>query len=217
MQSQCAIDHLVVAAATLDAGAEYVRATLGVEPEVGGTHERMGTHNRLLKLGEALYLEVIAIDPSAAPLSRARWFGLDRLAPDDPPQLLTWVVRTHDIDGSVARSGVVLGPVETMTRGNLSWRITVPAEGSLPSDGVMPSLIQWNVEQHPADRLRDSGCSLVRLEARHVAADRIEQALRAIDFAGPVTVNAAALGQPASLIAIIETAAGYRTLCSVRN
>jgi hypothetical protein len=49
MQSQCAIDHLVVAAATLDAGAEYVRATLGVEPEVGGTHERMGTHNRLLR------------------------------------------------------------------------------------------------------------------------------------------------------------------------
>ncbi len=155
MQSQCAIDHLIVAAATLDAGAEYIRATLGVELEPGGAHERMGTHNRLLKLGEALYLEVIAINPSTAQPSRPRWFGLDRLAPNAPPRLVTWVVRAVDIDASVARSGAAPGNVERMTRGTLNWRITVPKDGSLPFDGVMPTLIQWNVQQHPADRLRN--------------------------------------------------------------
>jgi hypothetical protein len=43
MQSQCVIDHLVVRAATLDAGAEYVRAALRVELGPGDKHERMGT------------------------------------------------------------------------------------------------------------------------------------------------------------------------------
>ncbi|MGZ5118697.1 MAG: VOC family protein [Burkholderiales bacterium] len=202
----------MVRAATLDAGAEYVRAALGVELEPGGTHERMGTHNRLLKLGNALNLELIAIDPSAAPPSRARWFGLDRIAPDDIARLVTWAVRTRDIDASVARAGVALGSVETMTRGMLNWRLTVPADGSLPLDGVMPSLIQWDVEQHPADRLRDSGCSVVRLEARHILADRIEQALHAIGFAGPVIVMRPPPREPPSLTAVISTPTGQRTL-----
>jgi hypothetical protein len=46
----------------------------------------MGTHNRLLKLGEGFYLELIAIDPQAPPPGRPRWFGLDRLElPVRPP------------------------------------------------------------------------------------------------------------------------------------
>ena len=212
MQSQCAIDHLVVAARTLDEGAEYVRAMLGVELEPGGTHERMGTHNRLLKLGNALYLEVIAIDPSAAPPARARWFGLDRRAPDEPARLVTWAARTRDIHANVARSGITLGAVEKMMRGSHDWRITVPPDGSLPLDGIMPALIQWDGAQHPADRLPDSGCSLVRLEARHVLADRIERALHALDFAGPVIVRRPPPRQPASLTAVIDTPTGQRTL-----
>ena len=45
------LDHLVVAADTLDQGAAYVRDRLGVSPAGGGTHVAMGTHNRVLKLG----------------------------------------------------------------------------------------------------------------------------------------------------------------------
>src|SRR6185503_14763543 len=98
-----AIDHLVVAASSLEAGARYVCAILGIEPEAGGKHERMGTHNRLLKLGEALYLEVIAIDPEGAPPTHARWFELDHFTPESEPRLVTWVARTRDIDTAAAR------------------------------------------------------------------------------------------------------------------
>jgi hypothetical protein len=213
--SPCAIDHLVVAARSLEAGTQYVCATLGVEPEHGGEHERMGTHNRLLKLGAALYLEVIAIDPAAPHPSRPRWFGLDRLAPDAPPRLVTWVARTNDIDASLAACAEVLGNAEEMRRGTLSWRITIPADGSLPFDGVMPSLIEWSSREHPATRLSASGCSLIELEARHNDAPRIEHALHAIGFAGPVSVARPARGQRASLAAIIDTGAGRRTLGGV--
>ncbi len=45
-------------------GAQNI-ATLGIAPGPGGVHPFMGTHNRLLRLGPRLYLELIAIDPDA--------------------------------------------------------------------------------------------------------------------------------------------------------
>ncbi len=66
------LDHLVIAARTLDEGARYVAARLGVETAAGGAHPLMRTHNRLLNLYGGAYLEVIAIDPAAAPLACSR-------------------------------------------------------------------------------------------------------------------------------------------------
>jgi hypothetical protein len=59
------LDHLVVAARTLEEGAAWVTGRLGVSMAPGGKHALMGTHNRLLSLGARAYLEVIAIDPDA--------------------------------------------------------------------------------------------------------------------------------------------------------
>ncbi len=50
------MDHMAITAPSLEAGVEYVRQTLGVGPQAGGEHPRMGTHNCLLKLGEKFYL-----------------------------------------------------------------------------------------------------------------------------------------------------------------
>ena len=44
------LDHLVVAARTLEEGAAWVEAKLGVPMAGGGKHDLMGTHNRLLRL-----------------------------------------------------------------------------------------------------------------------------------------------------------------------
>ena len=64
-----AVDHLIVAAPSLDAGVAWCERTLGVTPGPGGQHPQMGTHNRLLKIASdaypQAYLEIIAIDPAA--------------------------------------------------------------------------------------------------------------------------------------------------------
>src|SRR5512135_1849643 len=119
----CEIDHLVITASSLPAGAEYIRQTLGVTPQVGGQHPRMSTHNCLLRLGDATYLEVIAADPAAPSPNRPRWFGLDTLEKDAPPRLTTWVARVDDLDAAAAAVSVPLGRIESMSRAQFNWRI----------------------------------------------------------------------------------------------
>ena len=78
------LDHLVVTAASREAGMAWVEAALGVPLQIGGDHTSMGTHNALLRLGDDQYLQVISIDPTATAPDRPRWFELDRVDPDPP-------------------------------------------------------------------------------------------------------------------------------------
>jgi hypothetical protein len=206
------IDHLVVAAADLDAGAAWVRAVLGAECRPGGRHERMGTHNRLLRLGDDIYLEVIAVDPAARLPGRPRWFGLDTLALDAMPRLVGWVARADDISAAAAASPEPLGAIERMSRGDLSWRLTVPPDGLLPLGGAAPLLIQWDTSHHPAARLPDDGLALVRLDVTHPDPDRVRRLLTAVGFAGPVAIHS---GDRVAVAAEIRTPSGVRRLASV--
>jgi len=94
---QSHMDHIAIIAPSLEDGVEYVRQTLGVSPQAGGEHPRMGTHNCLLKLGEKFYLEVISINPNAPHPNRPRWFQLDEPDPSRLIRLATWIARTDDI------------------------------------------------------------------------------------------------------------------------
>jgi hypothetical protein len=200
------IDHLVLACADLAQGADYVRARLGVEPQPGGRHVLMGTHNALLRLGPATYLELIAIDPAAA-AQRPRWFGLDtpavRERMSSGPFLLTWVAACSDVAAAAALDPA-FGEVIVASRGAFSWRITVPADGRLSCDGAAPTLIQWDGHAHPCDGLEDRGCTLRELELRHPEAARIEALFAGLGLDGPVRLRPGA----AALAARIDTPRG---------
>jgi len=158
------LDHLVVAARTLEEGGAWVEARLGVAPVPGGKHATMGTHNRLLALGRGQYLEVIAVDPAAATPERPRWFGLDsnamraRLAAG--PALIHWVVRTDDLEAALADYPEAVDVLD-FERGNFRWRMGVPRDGRIPCDGQCPTLIQWEDGAHPSETLAPSGVSLI--------------------------------------------------------
>jgi hypothetical protein len=201
-------DHLIVTAASLEAGAAHVRAALGVEMQPGGEHVRMGTHNCLLRLGEKLYLEVIAPNPGAQRPDRPRWFQLDEPESIRTPRLATWAVRCDDIRAADAASPVPLGKVEAMTRGSFEWLITVPEDGKLRLGGLAPTLIQWSSKAHPGETLEDFGCSLLRIEGSHPRPGEVKGMLESIGFAGEFAVSPGA----ASLAARIRTPAGERRL-----
>jgi hypothetical protein len=208
----CLIDHITVTTPNLAVGAEFVRQVLGVMPEPGGEHPRMGTHNALLRLGATMFLEVIAPIPGAPRPARRRWFALDALGGDSPPCLSTWVIRSADIHASAAASLVALGPIEPMSRGSLDWLITIPTDGSVPLDGVAPALIQWHAEPHPAAKLRDRGLSLTALDVFHPEPVRVRALLNSLEFEGPVSVLPLPTGRHAHLVATINTPDGVRKL-----
>ncbi len=161
------LDHLIVAARTLEEGARWIERELGVAPVPGGKHALMGTHNRLLALGAGRYLEVIAIDPEAPAPARPRWLALDdpamraRLAKG--PALIHWVERTDDLEAAL-RSYSPEIEILSLGRGPYRWRIGVPPDGTIPGNGTLPTLIQWQ-GAHPADALPPSGVTL--LDFRH--------------------------------------------------
>jgi hypothetical protein len=209
---RCHLDHITITAPTLAVGVEYVRETLGVAPQVGGEHPRMGTHNYFLKLGEKVFLEIISVNPNAPRPDRPRWFGLDELDPNRPPRLATWIARTDDIHAAAAASPVSLGNVEPMSRGRLNWLITIPKDGSLPLHGLAPVLIQWPAGIHPTNTLQDLGCSLIRFEGFHPQAGKVSSVLKSIGFEGEFSVSPLPSGEQAYLVAHIQTPAGPRRL-----
>jgi len=207
------LDHLVVAAATLADGIEYIAEITGVTPQPGGKHIAMGTHNALVRLAEQVYLEIIAIDPAGTQPTRPRWFDLDNIALQAEltlrPRLIHWVARTSDIVSAVALCPVPLGAVHGMSRGDYRWRITIPDDGTLPGKGVVPTLIEWDVPLHPAEALGKSNMSIAGLAAAHPDPAAIRAALAALSLDGvlPVTYD-----REPRLAAMLRTPRGIVTL-----
>jgi Glyoxalase-like domain len=168
------LDHLAVAARTLDEGVAWVEDALGVPLSGGGQHTAFATHNRLLGIGD-LYLEVITADPSLPAPDRPRWFGLDRFS--GRPRLTNWIVQTADLAGDLSAAPKGSGVPMELRRGDYRWRMAVPEDGELPFDGAYPALIQWVGDLHPTGALADSGVRLVRLEIAHPRADALAEAL----------------------------------------
>lgn len=201
------VDHLIVAADSLEAGAAWCEATLGVMPQPGGKHALMGTHNRLVRLSSPAfprcYLEIIAIDPDAPPPGRPRWFGLDTRAPG-PPALIHLVAHSTMLD--MHRWGLIHKQMDpglpvAASRGNLRWQMLLRPDGSLLP--ALPTLIQWD-GPHPAEDLPDQGLRLQALQLDGLAAAPRE-VLRLHGVKGTP-------GGPPRLVATIDTPLGTRTL-----
>ncbi len=216
------LDHLVVSARTLEEGVEYVAAALGVTPSGGGAHALMRTHNRLVGLWGGVYLEVIAIDPDARGEGRPRWFALDdeavaaRLAKG--PYLSHWVARVErprSLTRWQTQYPARIAPGMAMSRGELSWTLTVPADGAFPcwqgaGDGVLPSLIQWDTARHPAALLPETGIALKKLQGWHPQAALLAEQLAWLGAAHLIDLQPTD-GTP-TLAAEFETPDGPRTL-----
>ncbi|MEO6626880.1 MAG: VOC family protein [Burkholderiaceae bacterium] len=228
------IDHLVVAARTLDEGVAWCEATLGVTPGPGGEHALYGTHNRLFKIATPAhplcYLEIIAINPHAPPRPTAagkRWFDLDDTALHSvlavQPRLVHFVVSTDAIATAVVALrdlGIDPGTVASASRqspkGLLQWQITVRADGQRLFDGALPSVIQWGkpgasdpLQLHPRNSLPRSGVSLKSVTLQHPEAGRLQAVCDALGLGG-VTIRSG----PANLIAALQTPKGLVTLHS---
>jgi hypothetical protein len=173
------LDHIVIATLDLATTAAQLEAQWGVSFTGGGQHVGYGTHNRVMKLDAVadlscdgqpnahmnVYIELIAPDPDQPEPPQPRLFDLDnpalRAKLAEKPRLIHFVARCDDMPATLARCGYNPGVPTAMTRGALSWTITLPPSGK-PAQGVLPTLIQWpDMTKHPAANMPASGVSMV--------------------------------------------------------
>ena len=221
------IDHLVVAARTLDEGVAWCEATLGVTPGPGGAHPLMGTHNRLISVGTTAfpqaYFEVIAIDPAKQPTRAAglhRWFDLDDAAlqaelAQHGPRLIHFVARVPDAAAALhalaaGPTPIDRGPLVEASRdtaaGRLDWKISVRDDGQRLFYGALPTVIEGG-PVHPADTMPASGVTLIGMHATHPRPEMLHAAHAALGLA-QVPVEAG----PPNLVAVLQTPHGHVTL-----
>ncbi len=206
------IDHFAIGADNLEQGVEAMQALLGVAIPNGSKHDLMSTHNCVMQAGNESFFELISIDPDAPDPGRTRWFTLDdpetkkRIA--ERPRALCWVVNTDDLDTVVKNSPVDLGEVVTFTRGDRSWRLTVPADGHLPGGALLPAFIEWSPGPHPSTAQQDLGVQLKRVKLSHPEPEKLREQLEALQVADLADV---AQG-PAGLSFELESPSGTVTI-----
>jgi len=208
------LDHIAVVAPSLAAGIAYVHDVLGVEPVTGGKHPLMGTHNCLLRIGEDVFMEVIAVDPDVPQPAVKRWFGLDDQVAvqrnwQSGHRLGAYVARCQDVAATIGSQGDVFGQSTRLTRGDLVWTFGVRSDGTLPLGGAAPHVMDWGPRGALAPNLKDVGLSLRELVVETPDPDAVHAALDAIGLVRKPTIRR---GPAVRLSAAIETPNGVRTL-----
>ncbi len=215
------LDHLVIAAETLEQGVDYIRSTMGVEIPKGGLHKTMGTHNHLMQLGNGAYLEVIAIDPEGLSPAQPRWFSLDdglmRESLHQQPRLVTWVMNTSNIQQLHQKSAFSMGTPTQLSRDNLRWEIALTDDGRLLGNGLLPYIIQWHSTPHPSEAMADLGCRLQSLKIYHNRTEWLASMLESIEADRLVSIHPLSDDECAYLSASIETPSGKTVLTSKVN
>lgn len=154
------LDHIVVGCRDLASGTSFFEQALGVGMSPGGQHLGWGTHNRLLRLGQDAYLELIALDPSQPSVQGDGLFAMNRASMQSHlgprPRLIHAV---HRVPPGTLQGGV------PMQRGERRWSIKLEP---WPADALRlaaPTLIDWGEHRSVAYGLPHAGVSLVSLAA----------------------------------------------------
>ncbi len=208
------LDHLTVVAPDLAEGVAHVRDCLDLEVPFGQRHAYMGTHNHLLQLDDGVYLEIVALDPAAAPQAHRRWFGLDdqrqvRADWDAGRRLRGWVARTDCIDAVLAGRETMLGRKVALPFDAPAFDFAVPDDGSLPLDGIAPSIIDRRGRPRSMATMADLGARLVSFTLAHPDPAAIRTLYRELAITcAPMVV----FGARPRYTAQIETPGGSRVL-----
>lgn len=184
-----AVDHLMIGAADLDRGIQWLEQRIGVRAAVGGTHPGRGTRNALVALRGRQYVELIAPDP-AQPESLA-----SHLRSITTPRLIGWAAGTPDIEGLAKRIRAMGHEPIAPRPGSrsrpdgrvLKWT-TLGVRSKFAAGGIdpIPFFIQWAADSpHPSSD-SPAGCELSSLEFEHPEPADLSEALGRLEISATV-------------------------------
>ena len=202
----CWFDHFVVGIDDLETGATAFSQATGVGPEPGGEHPHLGTHNALVSLGEASYLEILAPRPGAdvSPLFAAV-AGKTSLTP------VMWAVATDDIETAANRlrdagfDAPIPEPGSRTTRSGeaIRWNMFMLGKGG---PVAAPFVIEWDPDtRHPATTT-PTGCTLETFTVTTPDARRLRTLLSLLEIDVEVSEG------PFSIVIDLRTPGGFMRL-----
>ena len=162
------LDHIVLGALTLEEGTEFVEDILQAKLSDIGYHKDMGTHNRVIRISDEVYFEVIANDPKIKNFKNRKWFNLDNLnlqsKLNKSPQIIGYVIENKDM--SISK---YYDPFFKASRSNFRWEFAMPTsrnnilDSKIIETGVMPNLISWKTEK-PVYQMKKNQFELISFE-----------------------------------------------------
>lgn len=200
------LDHILYAVPNLQKGTEDFEKLTGVQPAYGGKHTHLGTHNALISLGEEVYLELIAPDPTQSIPFENVIFDIGKIK---VPKIITWAVRSTNINELGSR--IQISKIEDGKRikedgTSLKWKtagITEFADNS----GIVPFVIQWISIPHPANT-SPGGCELLEFSAEHPCPNKLTKLLSELSFSFKIVKS-----QSVRLKAKINSPKGVVEIC----
>ena len=162
------LDHIVFGSFTLEEGTEFVENVLQAKLSDIGYHKDMGTHNRVIRISEKIYLEVIAIDPKISNLNNRIWFNLNnsklQYKLKKSPQIIGYVIEHGDINITK-----YYDPFFKSSRDIYKWQFAMPTfnnnilDSEIIEAGVIPSLISWKSDK-PVYQMKKNQFELISFE-----------------------------------------------------
>ena len=179
------IDHVILGAADLERAIDAFERLTGVRPVHGGKHP-IGTHNALASLGEQVYLEIIAVQPGAAPPS-----DFPDLRNFANPTPIGWAVageaegelRKKLTDGGFQLTPSMAGSRTTPSGATLRWS-TFGLEQPVTD---APFFIDWAPEVAHPSATSPKGCTLKRLTILGPHTEALDDLVKAVGL--PVQVS----------------------------
>ena len=162
------LDHIVIGAYTLEEGTEFVETKLQSKLSDIGYHKDMGTHNRVIRISDQIYLEVVALDPQNMILKNRKWFNLDnsnlQLKLKKSPQIIGYVIENNRLGISKYYDQFF-----EASRGEYRWHFAMPTlkknilDIGIIETGIIPSLISWKSEK-PIYQMKKNQFELISFE-----------------------------------------------------
>ena len=162
------LDHIVFGSSTLEEGTEFVENILQAKLSDIGYHKDMGTHNRVIRISEKIYLEVIAIDPKISNLNNRKWFNLDNSKLQSKlkksPQIIGYVIENNEINVTKYHDTFF-----ESSRDIYKWQFSMPTsnnnilDSEIIETGIIPSLISWKSKK-PIYQMKKNQFELISFE-----------------------------------------------------
>ena len=164
------LDHIVLGSLTLEEGTEFLENILQAKLSDIGYHKDMGTHNRVIRISEKVYIEVVAIDPKRKNLNNRKWFNLHNSNLQSKlkisPQIIGYVIENND-----RNINKYYDPFFEASRDSYKWQFAMPTfknnilDSEIIEAGIIPSLISWKSDK-PVYQMKKNQFELISLEIR---------------------------------------------------